>query len=223
MRLRISHAAVVTVLGAAYTGLVVNALLVVACLPFLVVLAATDAARSWPLLAVLAPTTFPAFVATARVFADETDGVVRTFTGTWRSLWRRSATLGAIASAVVTVLAVDIRALFGREQGAVLIPVLAVLLALAVVVTVHAVVVLSQVPDARLRDVIVWSALLGVRHWYLSLASLLVLAVQLTFLNAEPVLALGLTTAPLLYVVWANTSFALRRAIVPVAAAQPVG
>ena len=51
---------------------------------------------------------------------------------------------------------------------------------------------------------------LAVRRWYLTLASLFVLALLLTLLTAKPALAIGLAAAPLLYVVWANGRYSLR-------------
>lgn len=56
-------------------------------------------------------------------------------------------------------------------------------------------------------------ATLAVRHWPLTLLSLAVLALLQTLFAARPAIALGLAAAPLLYVVWANSRFALRAAL----------
>jgi uncharacterized membrane protein YesL len=219
MRLRISHDVLSTALGAAYLGLVTNALLAAACLPFLVVLVSTDPSATWPVLVLLAPTTFPALVAACTVFADSTDGVVRTFARAWRRSLRKACTLGLIATVLVAVPVVDIRVVFGQRLGAVLIPVLAVLALLGTVATIHAVVALADAPAGRLRDLLWWSTLLGVRHWFLSLVSIGVLGLQAAFLAQRPALALGVSAAPLLYVVWANARHTLRPAFVPTAGA----
>ncbi len=214
MRLHIPHGALSTVFGVAYLGMVTNALLVDACLPFLALLVATDPAVTWPALVALAPLTLPAFVATCQVFADSSGGVVRTFAAAWRRSFRKAVALGAVATALLTVLVVDVVALFGRTIGAVVIPVLAVLVLLAVVTTIHAIVVLADAPTARLRDVLWWSVFLAVRQWYLTVVSLVVLSVQAAFLVERPALALGLSAAPVLYVVWSNARHALRPAFV---------
>jgi len=214
MRLHIPHGLLSTLFGVAYLGMVTNALLVVACLPLLALLVATDPAATWPALAVLTPLTFPAFVATCQVFADASDGVVRTFAGAWRRSFRKAAALGMIVTALVTVLVVDVRALFGQRVGGVVIPVLVVLVVVVVVTAIHAVVVLADAPTARLRDVLWWSAFLAVRRWYVAGISLVVLGVQAAFVVEHPALALGLSATPVLYVVWANARHALRPAFV---------
>ena len=53
-------------------------------------------------------------------------------------------------------------------------------------------------------------AFLAVRRWYLTVASLVVLAIGQAVLGVSPLLALGLASAPLLYLVWANSRFTLR-------------
>lgn len=218
MRLRISHDTLGTVLGAVHLGLVTNLLLVVATAPLMVVLVATDLTRSWPLLVLLAPLAFPALVAAAAGFADSTDGVVRTFARAWRRSFGKGLALGALVTAVLAVLVVDVRYLFGHTAGAVAIPVLVTLGVLVAVTAVHAVVGLAEQPAARLRDLLRWSAYLGVRRWYLSAVSLVVLALLGGVVLSRPAIGLGLAAAPLLYAVWGNTRFALRPAFEPVAA-----
>jgi uncharacterized membrane protein YesL len=212
MRLRISHDTLSTVLGAVHLGLMTNLLLIAGTAPFVALLVTTDLTRSWPLLVALAPLAFPALVASASAFGDSTDGVVRTWFRAWRRSFVKGLGLGAGVVALVTVLAVDVRYVFGSRAGAVLIPVLVVLIALVAGTAVHAVVALAEVPDARLRDLLRWSAYLGVRRWYLSVVSLGVLALLALFVLSRPALGLGVAAAPLLYAVWGNTRFALRPA-----------
>jgi len=76
-----------------------------------------------------------------------------------------------------------------------------------------ALVVLAERPGARVRDAGRVSVYLAVRHWYLTLPSLAVLAVLEALLATRPAIALGLAAAPLLYVVWANSRFTLRSAL----------
>lgn len=214
MRMRIPHSVLGAVFEFAYLGLMINALLVVACLPFVAVLVGTDVASTWPVLVVLAPFTMPAFVATCQVFADSSGGVVRTFVRGWRQSLRKAVALGAIVTVLATVLVVDVRVLFGQRAGAVAIPVLVVLTVLVLATTIHALVVLADAPTDRLRDILWWSAFLAVRRWYVAGVSLVVLGVQATFLFEHPALALGLSAAPALYVAWTNARHALRPAFV---------
>jgi ABC-type transport system involved in multi-copper enzyme maturation permease subunit len=108
---------------------------------------------------------------------------------------------------------VDIRAAWGRPIGAVAIPVLAVGMILVVAASLLALVVLAERPTARLRDVLRASLYLAVRHWYLTVFSLAVLALLYSLVASRPALAFGLASAPLLYVVWANSRFTLRAAL----------
>ena len=217
---RISHETYATVFSAVYLALVTNILLVVGCLPLLVVLLTTDTGASWPLVAALVPVTTPAVAAAFAVFsaysADATVGVIRTFVRSWRTVFRRAAALGALAAAVLVVLGVDARAAWGRPVGTWAVPALGMLTVLVVATGLLGLVALAEAPRARLRDVLRASVFLAVRRWYLTLASLFVLALLLTLLTAKPALAIGLAAAPLLYVVWANGRYSLRP-VLPVA------
>ncbi|MGV8978379.1 MAG: DUF624 domain-containing protein [Cellulomonas sp.] len=218
---RISHSTYETVFSAVFVGLMTNLLLVVGCLPLLVVLITTDTALSWPLVALLVPLSTPAVGAAFAVFAaysaDPTIRVVRTFAQAWRAGFRRAAALGALATGTLVVLGVDARGAWGRPAGVWAVPVLAVLIVLVVATTLLGLVALAEVPRARLRDVLGRSAVLALRRWYLTLASLFILALLLSLLAVKPALALGLAAAPLLYVVWANSRYSLRT-VLPTAA-----
>ncbi len=78
-----------------------------------------------------------------------------------------------------------------------------------------ALVVVAERPAVRLRETLRASLYLAVRHWYLTAASLAVLAVLEMLLTTRPAVALGLAAAPLLYVVWANSRYSLRTALGP--------
>lgn len=216
---RISHETWTTVFSVVYLGLATNALLVVGCLPLVVVLLTTDTGLSWPLVAALVPVTTPALCAAFAVFSaystDSTTGVVRTFWRSWRAGFRRAAGLGAIGAGALVVLGVDGRVAWGRPAGTWAVPVLAVLALLVVATGQLGLVALAEAPRARLRDVLRASVYLAVRRWYLTLASLLVVALLLTLLTAKPALAIGLAASPLLYVVWANSRHSLRPVLPP--------
>ncbi|MEU4428580.1 DUF624 domain-containing protein [Actinoplanes sp. NPDC024001] len=213
MRLRFETLS--AVLDTAYVTLMTNLLLAGACLPPLVVLLTTDPARSWPLLALLAPMGGPALCAVFAVLAAYTDErattVIATFTRAWRVTWRRATGVTAAATALTVVLAVDIAAFWGRPAGAVAIPVLAVAILLVAVTTLLTLALLAEHPRVRLVDAARACAYLAIRRWHLTVLSLVVLAVLQALLVSRPALALGLAAAPLLYVVWANSRVTLTK------------
>ncbi|PRZ08680.1 putative membrane protein YesL [Isoptericola sp. CG 20/1183] len=206
-----------TVFGTVYVGLATNAMLVVACLPVLVLLATTDPRASWPALAVVAPLVAPALVAAFAVFsalsADGSTTAVRTFWRAYRRHARRALAIGAMTSAVVVVLAVDVAAVWGARIGAAAIPVFVTLLVLTVLTALMALVAVPELPTARLRDLLRTSLYLAVRRWYLSVAALAVLGMLLSIVATRPAVGLGFVAAPLLFVVWGGCRFALRSAL----------
>ncbi len=206
------------VFGTVYTGLVTNLLLVVACLPAVVLLMTTDPVVSWPAYAVVAPLVAPALVAAFAVFSELSAAgpatPARTFWRAYRTHFRRAVAIGALATALVVVLAVDVAAVWGARAGAVAIPVFVTLIVLVVATTVQALAAVPELRTARLRDLLRASLYLAVRRWYASAASLLVLGLLASVVVARPAVGLGLAAAPLLYVVWGGSRYALR-AVVP--------
>jgi uncharacterized membrane protein YesL len=204
------------VFGTVYTGLMTNLLLAVACLPLVVLVAATDPAASWPYLALAAPLLGPALAAAFAVFGafsfDGSTAVVGTFVRAWRRHLRRGLAIGALATAAVVVAAVDVAFFWGRTVGAVVIPVLVTLAVGAVLTAVLALAAVSDLPGARLRDVLLGALVLGARRWYLTAAALLVLALLASVMAARPVVGIGFAAAPLLYAVWGICRYALRPA-----------
>jgi uncharacterized membrane protein YesL len=208
-----------------YLALMTNTLLVAACLPLVLVLLTTDPGRSWPLLVLTAPLCAPAlsaaFAVLARYSADGSTEVVTTFVRTWRTTARRALAVGGLATAVLLVLGVDIRAAWGRPVGALVIPLLAVAVVLVAATALLCLVVVAELPAAQLsggglRRAARASLYLAVRRWYLTLLSLVVLTVFEHLMASRPAFGLGLAATPLLYVIWANSRFTLRPALGPV-------
>ncbi|HEY0002014.1 MAG TPA: hypothetical protein VGB74_16305 [Actinoplanes sp.] len=215
--MRIRHETLTTVFDTVYLALVTNALLVVACLPLAVAVLLTDPARSWPLLALLAPLCAPGLCGAFAVFAAYgVGGPVRSFVRGWRASLRRAVPAAAAGTAALVVLGVDVRAAWGRPIGAVVIPVLVTGMALVAATTVLVLVVLAERPGVRLRDAARACLFLVVRRWYLTVLSLAVLALLEALLAARPALAAGLAAAPLLYVVWSNSRYTLGAVLGPV-------
>lgn len=215
---RFTHDNYALVFGVAYLGLMTNALLVLSCLPIVVLLLATDPADTWLLLAVVSPLGAPALTAAFTVFRRYSDdGSVDVFRGFWRAWWataRRALPLGLLAGAVLVVAVLDIRVLATTEYAALAVPPLAVLALLVVALVPIALAAIAEAPATRLREVVVIAAVLGLRRWYLTVVSLVVVSSLAAFFVVKPALALGLAAAPLLYAVWANARYTLKPAIV---------
>ncbi|WP_243075502.1 DUF624 domain-containing protein [Microbacterium sp. SS28] len=212
-RLGLSQDAYANVFGVAYLALITNALLLAASLPLAVLLITTDPARSWPLLAVAAPLAAPGVTAAFTVFRAHGDGSTtpaRDFVRGLRATWRRALAIGAMLTALVVVLLVDVRAFSGTSFGVVAIPLLGVLTVLAAACGLLALVAIAEEPTARIRDVLKASAYLAVRRWHLSAVSLLILGLQVALFATLPAIALGITASAALYLAWANSRYTLR-------------
>ncbi|MEU4240031.1 hypothetical protein [Actinoplanes sp. NPDC026619] len=209
----------------AYLALMTNLLLTLSCLPLVVVLFTTDPATSWPLLALLSPLAGPGLCGSFAVLAAYSGGdgsaPVQVFTRAWRASARRAVPLVAATVAALVVLGVDVRFAWGRQAGAMLIPILIVAMILVLATCLLALVVLAERPEVRNRDACRVSVYLAVRHWYLTLFSLVALGVFEVLLSTRPAIALGLAAAPLLYLVWAGSRFSLN-AVLPAPALPSV-
>ena len=69
---------------------------------------------------------------------------------------------------------------------------------------------IAEAPKAQLRDVLRASAVLGLRRWYLTAASLAALVVQAGVFAAAPAIGLGITASAFLFFAWTNSRFTLR-------------
>ncbi|MGI5151898.1 hypothetical protein ACQEVC_36980 [Plantactinospora sp. CA-294935] len=218
--MRSRHHTISGIFDGVLVALVSNLLLVVGCLPLVGLVFTTEAARAWPLYALVAPACAPALCGVFAVMSDYsagtgTDGVLRTFGRAWRATARPAMRWAAAATAILVVLGVDAYAVWGHPAGALALPILAMLTVLTSATALLGLVAIAARPAARLRDVARACAYLSVRRWYLSVASLLVLALLTQLFVARPAIALGVAAAPLLYVVWANSRFSLRAALDP--------
>lgn len=218
--MRIRYETLGSVFDMVYVALMTNLLLVTSCLPLVAVLLTTDPARSWPLLALVAPLCTPGLCAAFAVLAEFTGEhdtkPVRTFAAAWRASLRRATTLGTLTTAALVVLAVDVHAAWGHPVGAAAIPVLVTAMVLISATSLLTLVVLAERPTVRLRDALRACLYLGLRRWYLTVVSLAVLALLEALVASRPAIALGLAAAPLLYLVWANSRFTLREALGPI-------
>lgn len=213
MKRLVSHDTWAAMIGMLYLGLIVNLLLLVSSLPLVVLLIATDPMLSWPLLALAAPLCAPGVAAAFRAFREPGEGArgpLRAFRAGLRDTWRRALLIGIAVVAVVAVLLVDVKMLASSSAAVFTVPLLGVLAVLAVAVGVLALVAIAEVPGAPLRDVLRASAVLGVRRWYLTAASLVALVVQVGLFAAAPAIGLGISASAILFFVWTNSRFTLR-------------
>lgn len=200
--------------GVLYAGLVVNVSLAVSAMPALLIALTSDVSRTWHLVVLLAPLVAPGIVASFTVFQSISSrsmgGVLRTFVGAWKQGFRKAMIVGATTTAVLFLLIVDAQFLWTTSIGAMAIPLIVMAIAMLIVVALHVLVAIAAEPEAKLR--LAWKAalFLSVRRWYLSIISLVSVAMLATFAVSQPVFALGLGIAPVLYVVWANAIFALK-------------
>ncbi|MCW4457128.1 DUF624 domain-containing protein [Microbacterium sp. MPKO10] len=217
---RIPRSFYATLFGTAFLVMGVNALVAALSLPFLVVLMTTDPSLSWPLLAVTAPLCAPALTAAFAVFRQHKEGetqVVTPFFRALRATWRRSLIIGGLVSAAVVVAVADVFVLAPTRFGMAVAPVLIVIALLALATGTVALVATSEAATASLRQVLLVSVTLAVRRWYLTLASLAVVAIQAGIVVAAPAWGIGLTSAACLYVVWAGSRYTVQPALVPAA------
>ncbi len=205
--------AFIHVTGLIYAAMMTNLLLVVANLPLAFLVVFTDVTREWLLVLMTLPFLAPTLTASFAVFRESTEEggttVVRTFLRQWSARYWRSFGVGWLATAAIFVLFVDIAVVWGREVGAVAIPVFAVFTVLLVATTLAVLVAIDL--DVDVRGIELWKRclFLVVRRWYFTAMSLFALALLLTFVVAMPALGLGLATSPLLYFVWTNIAYTI--------------
>ncbi|MGO3885873.1 MAG: ferredoxin-NADPH reductase [Mycetocola sp.] len=210
---RISHEAIAGIIGVVGLAMIVNLLVLLTALPLVFLLITTDPVLSWPLIAVAAVLASPAVTAAFRAFREHSAGGLspaRAYLAGLRSGWKKSMLIGALVVAATVVVLVDV-SLFARSDVAVItVPLLGVVAVLTAAIGMLSLVALSEVPTARLRDVLAASAVLAVRRWYITAVSLLVVGIQAALFTQLPAIGVGITASAALYLVWANSRFALR-------------
>ena len=210
---RISHDTYASIFSTVYLGLMVNVMLLVGCAPLVFLLVTTDPTASWPLLLIATPLCGPALVGALTAFRAHGLGegrVVRAFWAGWRRTATKALAVGAVVAVVLAIVLVDVRAVSAASWSVLVVPLCATLALLALATAPVALTALAEAPGTPLRVLLSTAAVLAVRRWYLSAVSLLVLAGQAALFVSSPALAIGLTAAPALYLIWANARYALR-------------
>lgn len=199
----------IDLLGAA---IAVNVLLAVTAAPLIAVVMFTDAFALWPLVAVTAVLAAPGVTAAFTVFARPQEKVFRTFWQGYRATWRRAAAIALAAVAVGAVLIVDVRFFADTPFAQAAMVVLVVTGLLVAGTALLALATVAERPGAAIREALRRGAWFGVRRWYLTAFSLVVLVVYAAAFVTLPLLALSALASPALYLAWTNCRFTLHPA-----------
>ena len=186
--------------------------------PAVVLLVTTDPVYSWPLLALAAPLCAPGARGGLHGVPRARDGGLERRSATFVRGLARTPGGGRSSSArrdrAVVVGAARRRALLSASSrsASFAVPVSHSVSSPSAVASACS--ASSRSPSARrarLRDVLRASLFLGVRRWYLTAVSLVVLVAAGRRRSPPlPAIGLGFTAAPALYLVWANSRFTLR-------------
>lgn len=205
--------------GFVYTFLAGNFLLALANAPLVLCLAlVADPAAAWPFFLALSVTVAPSLAGIFAAFRALNDDVgtvkpVAAFLVGYKRSFKRAAVIGVGAVALLLFLGVDLVIVQVMPAAAVLVPLIVVASALAVGLTVTAIAGVVLLPEARVMAILRASLYLVVQRWYLSLAMLVLLGIIVSAAVLQPVLGIALAPAPLLFVIWSNSSFAFQSAL----------
>ncbi|AYY13884.1 ferredoxin-NADPH reductase [Actinobacteria bacterium YIM 96077] len=202
------------IFGTVYVGLMVNVLLAVACSPLLLALAIVrDPIASWPFFLAMsglcAPALAGAFGCFARMGEDGGTRVLHPFWTTYARTARRAVGVWMIGAVLVGVLLFDALLVARMAWGPALVPFFITTSALAGTVVVGVIVLAVDRPDLGLRQMVRSCVYLLARRWYLATANVAVLGLAVAVVLVKPVIGMLVACAPLLYVAWANTRYAL--------------
>lgn len=202
-----------------YTFLAGNVLLAVANAPLVLCLAlVADPAAAWPFFLILSVTTAPSLAgifASFRALNDDAGTVkpVAAFLKGYTRSFKRTALLGVVAVALLLFLGVDLVVVQAMPGAAVLVPLIVVLAAVSVSLTVTVIAGVVLLPETGLKSILKATIYLVVQRWYLSLGMLVLLGIIVSAAVLQPVLGVALAPAPLLFVIWSNASFAFHAAL----------
>ena len=207
------------IFGFIYTFLAGNVLMAFANAPLVLCLAlVADPAAAWPFFLALSVTIPPSLAALFAAFkALHDDGAavkpVAAYLTAYRRGFRKTAPLGLAAVAILLFLGVDLVIVQTMPAAALLVPVILVAAAATLAVTMTAIVGVVLHPETRLKNLLKAALYLAVQRWYLSLATLVLLGIIATAAILQPVLGIALAPAPLLFVIWSNTTYAYTAAL----------
>ena len=207
------------IFGFIYTFLAGNVLMALANAPLVLCLAlVADPAAAWPFflaLTITIPPSLAGLFTTFKALHDDGAAVkpVAAYLRGYRRSFRKTAALGLAAVAFLLFLSVDLVIVQSMPAAALLVPVILVAAAATVTVTVMAIAGVALLPGTGLKNLLKAALYLTVQRWYLSLAALVLLGIIASAAVLQPVLGIALAPAPLLFVIWSNTSYAYAAAL----------
>ncbi|KQQ83447.1 DUF624 domain-containing protein [Pseudarthrobacter sp. SL88] len=207
------------IFGFIYTFLAGNVLMALANAPLVLCLAlVADPAAAWPFflaLTITIPPSLAGLFTTFKALHDDGAAVkpVAAYLRGYRRSFRKTAPLGLAAVAILLFLGVDLVIVQSMPAAALLVPVILVAAAATVTVTVMAIAGVVLLPGTGLKNLLKAALYLTVQRWYLSLAALVLLGIIASAAVLQPVLGIALAPAPLLFVIWSNTSYAYTAAL----------
>lgn len=205
--------------GFVYTFLAGNVLLALANAPLVLSLAlVADPAAAWPFFLALSVTIAPSMAGIFAAFRALNDDVgtvkpVAAFLLGYKRSFKPAALIGVGAVALLLFLGVDLVIVQAMPAAAVLVPLIVVASAVTVGLSVTAIAGVVLLPEAGIRGILRASLYLTVQRWYLSLAMLVLLGIIVSAAVLQPVLGVALAPAPLLFVIWSNSSYAFHSAL----------
>jgi uncharacterized membrane protein YesL len=199
--------------GALYLILMVNLLVILTTGPVIALVVATDLTRSWLAVGIVSPLLAPAVWAAFASFRAYQGGdltIARTYLRSWQAAWRRVGPYGLAGALLFVIVVVDVLAVAGREAAYAVVPALAIVALLATGALFLALAATEEFSTVGRLAALKVGLYYAVRSPQRSLISLVATGTWLAAVNARPVLALSVATAPVLYLIWANCRAALR-------------
>ncbi|WP_091723563.1 DUF624 domain-containing protein [Pseudarthrobacter equi] len=207
------------IFGFIYTFLTGNVLTALANAPLVLCLAlVADPAAAWPFflaLTITIPPSLAALFTTFKALHDDGAAVkpVAAYLTGYRHGFRKTAPLGLAAAATLLFLGVDLVIVQTMPAAALLVPVILVAAATTLAVTMTAIAGVVLHPETSLKNLLKAALYLTVQRWYLSLATLVLLGIIASAAILQPVLGIALAPAPLLFIIWSNTTYAYTAAL----------
>jgi uncharacterized membrane protein YesL len=183
------------------------------CLPLMVVPLATDLTVTWPALVLFGPLAGPAVLAAFACFREHSGGGVKVISVYFKAWWRhlrRGLRVGLILAVAVVVIVVDALAFAGQVQAAAVVPFFGIVGLVGLATWFVELAAIEEFGRLRLRDSAKASLYCAIRGGGWSLVSLVGAAIWGLVLIGKPVLAWSIATAPVLFLIWANSRHALQ-------------
>lgn len=215
-----------------FAAIRLNLAAVIACLPLVAILVlAIEPVRAFPTLIVAAWLSSPGLAACFAAFRDapgfsagpgchedlsgSTAGaarfwaygdvsIARPFARAYRRLFARSLSVSALPAGLALLLAVDAAWLASTDTLHALVPAMIVAISICMLDWVIGLVFVTELAMGSWWQIVKAAAVCAVRKWYLSIVTLVVLALLAAGVVHSPLPVLAIAASLALYLVWAN-------------------